>query len=167
MNSSDRSFIASGIDWLRSRTTVTVARDAKIEAMPDRYTRIGDIQEPPDLAATNLEAGLNMALAIMPQDTTNRIVLVSDGTWISPIPAFLMSRRSIGGLSLLKSWATFAIRCLVILMLAVALARPVWEKRGEGLTVTVVLDRSQSIPLAMKDLSLEFLRDATDTPPRS
>ncbi len=78
------------------------------------------------------------------------------------IPAFLMSRRSIGGLTLLKSWVTFAIRCVVILMLAVALARPVWEKRGEGLTVTVVLDRSQSIPLAMKDLSLEYLRDATE-----
>ena len=78
------------------------------------------------------------------------------------IPVFLLSRRSIGGVTLLKAWATFAIRCVVMLMLTIALARPVWEKRGEGLTVTVVLDRSQSIPLAMKDLSLDFLRDVTE-----
>ena len=78
------------------------------------------------------------------------------------IPVFLLSRRSIGGVTLLKAWATFAIRCVVMLMLTIALARPVWEKRGEGLTVTVVLDRSQSIPLAMKDLSLQYLRDATE-----
>ena len=78
------------------------------------------------------------------------------------IPAFLMSRRSIGGLSQLKSYGTFAIRCLVIALLTVALARPVWEKRGEGLTVTLILDRSQSIPLAMKNYSLDFLRRATE-----
>ncbi len=78
------------------------------------------------------------------------------------IPAFVMSRRSIGGLSQLKSYGTFAIRCLVIALLTVALARPVWEKRGEGLTVTLILDRSQSIPLAMKNYSLDFLRRATE-----
>ncbi len=78
------------------------------------------------------------------------------------IPAFLMSRRSIGGLSQLKSYGTFAIRCLVIALLSVALARPVWEKRGEGLTVTLILDRSQSIPLAMKNYSYEFFRQATE-----
>ncbi|MHC4100425.1 MAG: VWA domain-containing protein [Planctomycetota bacterium] len=78
------------------------------------------------------------------------------------VPALFMARRSVGGLSRLKVWATFAVRAVVILMLAAALARPVWEKRGEGLTVTVVLDRSQSIPLAMKQYSLDYLQQAAE-----
>ncbi len=78
------------------------------------------------------------------------------------VPAFLLARRSIGGLSRLKSYLTFGVRSLVIIMLATALARPVWEKRGEGLCVTVVLDRSQSIPPAMKNYSLQFLRRASE-----
>ncbi len=73
------------------------------------------------------------------------------------VPAFLLARRSIGGLSRLKSYSTFALRALVITMLSVALARPVWEKTGKGLCVNVVLDRSASIPLAMKEYALDFL----------
>jgi uncharacterized membrane protein len=73
-----------------------------------------------------------------------------------------MARRSVGGLSRLKVWATFAVRAVVILMLAAALARPVWEKRGEGLTVTVVLDRSRSIPLALKQYALDYLQRAVE-----
>jgi uncharacterized membrane protein len=76
------------------------------------------------------------------------------------VPTYLLARRSIGGLSRAKTLVTFAVRAVVILLLAAALARPVWEKRGEGLTVTVILDRSQSIPLAMKEYSLKFLRQA-------
>ncbi|MCH7891019.1 MAG: VWA domain-containing protein, partial [Gemmatimonadetes bacterium] len=38
------------------------------------------------------------------------------------------------------------------------------EKRGEGLTVTVILDRSQSIPLGLQSSSLDFLRRAVETP---
>ena len=76
------------------------------------------------------------------------------------VPVLFMARRSVGGLSRLKVWATFAVRAVVIAMLSAALARPVWEKRGEGLTVTVVLDRSQSIPLALRKYSLDFLREA-------
>ncbi|MHC4968119.1 MAG: VWA domain-containing protein [Planctomycetota bacterium] len=78
------------------------------------------------------------------------------------IPALFMARRSVGGLSRFKVWATFAVRAVVILMLAAALARPVWEKRGEGLTVTVVLDRSQSIPLALKQYARDYLSRAAE-----
>jgi uncharacterized membrane protein len=76
------------------------------------------------------------------------------------VPVFLMARRSIGGQSRLKSTVTFALRVIVILLLSVALAEPVWEQRGEGLTVTVILDRSQSVPLPLKRSAVEFLADA-------
>jgi uncharacterized membrane protein len=78
------------------------------------------------------------------------------------VPAFLLARRSIGGLSRIKSYATFALRAVVITMLSVALARPVWEKTGKGLCVNVILDRSASIPLAMKEYAVSFLARAAE-----
>lgn len=78
------------------------------------------------------------------------------------IPAYFMARRSIGGLSRTKATVTFALRVIVILLLATALTHPVWEKRGEGLTVTLLLDRSQSIPLPLKASSLAFLQKAVE-----
>ncbi len=76
------------------------------------------------------------------------------------VPVFLIGRRSIGGLSRLKATLVFALRSLVIVMLAVALAEPVWARRGEGVTVTLLLDRSNSVPHPLKRSSAEFLRRA-------
>ncbi len=59
-------------------------------------------------------------------------------------------------------WITFSLRAVVILLLAAALARPVWARRGEGLTVTVILDRSESIPLALKESAAKFLGRAAE-----
>ncbi|MHC4991432.1 MAG: VWA domain-containing protein, partial [Planctomycetota bacterium] len=78
------------------------------------------------------------------------------------IPCFLMALRSIGGLSRAKTVVTFTIRSLVILLLTMALANPSWEKRGEGVTVTVLLDRSQSVPYRLKKESLEFIKAASE-----
>lgn len=83
------------------------------------------------------------------------------------IPVFFISRRSIGGLSRTKAYVTFAIRCLLIALLAIALAEPIWVKRGEGLTVIVLLDRSQSIPLPIKKGALDFLRQAAEQKDRA
>ena len=47
------------------------------------------------------------------------------------IPAYLMARRSIGGLSRTKAYVTLALRAAVIVLMTAALARPVWEKRGQ------------------------------------
>ncbi len=76
------------------------------------------------------------------------------------IPVFWMARRSIGGLGRWKSTAVFALRSIVTLLLATALAKPSWEKKGEGLTVTLLIDRSQSIPLPLKTSSVTFLQKA-------
>ena len=76
------------------------------------------------------------------------------------VPIFWMARRSIGGMGRWKSTAVFALRTIVILLLATALAKPSWEKKGEGLTVTLIVDRSQSIPLPLATSSLTFLQKA-------
>ena len=78
------------------------------------------------------------------------------------VPTYLFARRSVGGLSRTKAYLTFALRAVVLLLLTAALARPTWEKRGKGLTVTIILDRSQSIPLAMKQYALRFLSEAAE-----
>ena len=76
------------------------------------------------------------------------------------VPAFVLSRRSIGGQSRTKAGVTFALRALVITALVAALAHPSWEKRGRGLTVTILLDRSQSIPPPLKRSALDFVQRA-------
>jgi len=82
------------------------------------------------------------------------------------VPAFLIARRSIGGLSPTKAYVAFALRSILIALLSIALAGPVWEKRGEGLTVTILLDRSQSIPLQLKRRAHEFLTSAAEADQR-
>ena len=56
--------------------------------------------------------------------------------------------------------ATIA-RCFVIICLAVAISRPVWNRIGEGLTLVVLLDRSQSIPRVLQDQTIDSLADWT------
>lgn len=76
------------------------------------------------------------------------------------VPVFLLALRSIGGLSRAKAVATFTFRSIVIILLALALSNPSWVKKGEGVTVTILLDRSQSIPLPLKDEAVNFLKKA-------
>ena len=53
-------------------------------------------------------------------------------------------------------------RCLLLVMLAVALARPIWARTGSGVTVVAVLDRSRSIPRSVQDRAVDLLRRWTD-----
>lgn len=78
------------------------------------------------------------------------------------VPVFLLGRRSIGGLSRTKATVVFAFRCLVIIALAVALAEPIWARRGEGVTVTFLLDRSQSIPMRDKRMTAQDMRQVAN-----
>ncbi len=78
------------------------------------------------------------------------------------VPVLLIAIRSIGGLSRTKAFVTFAFRTLLIVLLAMALARPSWQKQGKGVTVTILLDRSQSVPWAKKTEAVEFLAKAAE-----
>lgn len=53
--------------------------------------------------------------------------------------------------------AATVARCVVVLLLAVAIARPVWNRTGSGLTLVALLDRSQSIPRTMQDRTIDVL----------
>lgn len=76
------------------------------------------------------------------------------------IPIWFIGRLSAGAQSRIKATFVFALRVIVILLLTVALTHPTWVRRGEGLTVTTILDRSFSIPLSLKDQALAYLQEA-------
>ncbi|MCA9295818.1 MAG: response regulator, partial [Phycisphaerales bacterium] len=78
------------------------------------------------------------------------------------VPVVLIARRSIGGLGPTKTYLSLAFRCIIILLLTFSLAEPHLVKRGEGVTTTVILDRSQSVPLALKADAVHFLRQAAE-----
>lgn len=58
---------------------VTVARDGFVESLADRRVSRVDAQHPGDRSATDLAAGVRLALATLPEDAAGRVLLVSDG----------------------------------------------------------------------------------------
>lgn len=58
---------------------VTVARNASISALPSVVPQVSTLGHAGDLQATDLSAGIRVAIATRPADTTARILLVSDG----------------------------------------------------------------------------------------
>ncbi len=58
---------------------VTVAREAYVQALPNRLLESLERQQTGPADATNLAAGLRLAVAVAPDDAASRILLVSDG----------------------------------------------------------------------------------------
>jgi hypothetical protein len=77
------------------------------------------------------------------------------------VPVLMMALTSRGALSRGKLWLSTALRILVVILITVALAQPSWRQPGQGVTATLIIDRSQSIPLALKKQVLESLENAT------
>lgn len=69
------------------------------------------------------------------------------------IPVVWLARMSWSAVSPAKAWGSLALRVLVVLLLAAALSQPTLVKRGEGLTLLVLADRSDSIPLPLRQRS--------------
>jgi len=80
--------------------------------------------------------------------------------WLILVPVLvvltvLLARRSLSGLGSATRWIALTVRVLVILLLAGALAEPQWRKESKDVSVTVIVDASESVPAAMqKDISL-------------
>jgi uncharacterized membrane protein len=78
------------------------------------------------------------------------------------VPVVLLARHSWRTVSTAKAWGSLTLRVLVVLLLTGALSQPTLVKRGEGLTLMVVADRSQSIPLPLRQRSETWLKSITD-----
>lgn len=73
------------------------------------------------------------------------------------IPTALLARRGAAGQGRARLLSSVAIRSLLLLLLAVALARPSLVERGESLTLMVVADVSRSIPRELRRDGERFL----------
>ena len=74
--------------------------------------------------------------------------------------AFWWGLRCLRTLSTARRWTALILRCLVIILLALLLARPSLTETNEQLTLLAVVDRSQSIPESLRQSSLEYLDQA-------
>lgn len=87
--------------------------------------------------------------------------------WLLLIPilggiAFLMGIRSLAGLSPATKWAALAARILVIAIFAAAVAEPQWRNESKDVSVTVVLDASESVPSQLQNDVKLYVEAAAD-----
>ena len=81
------------------------------------------------------------------------------------LPMLYFARRNLATLGPVRRYLAPALRVLVTVLLAVILARPVLTEKSEQLTVITVLDRSDSIPLDLREKSLTYLETALQAMP--
>ncbi len=76
------------------------------------------------------------------------------------VPIVWLALRNLNSLSPLRRWCAIILRCIVVLLLVVLLARPNLTRKSKNLTVLIVLDKSQSISQELQEQSLEYLSQA-------
>ena len=60
-----------------------------------------------------------------------------------------------------RAIASTVTRCLVVILLAVAIARPVWTKTGKGVSLITILDQSNSVPRDIQEQAVLTLQTWT------
>ncbi|MCA9217079.1 MAG: VWA domain-containing protein, partial [Planctomycetales bacterium] len=77
------------------------------------------------------------------------------------LPAvWIFSSRTLSGLGSVRKWFAIAFRSLVILGLILALAEMQFLRKSDRMTVIYVLDQSASIPKDLRDLMVEYVKEA-------
>lgn len=91
--------------------------------------------------------------------------------WLVLIPvlcglAVLMALgKSLSGLGSVTRWVALAVRLLVIVLLAGAMAEPSWRKESRKVAVIVVSDMSQSVPAQLQEDLKVYAKAARDHNP--
>ena len=94
------------------------------------------------------EAALGEAFAELARMT--RSVQCTRPIWLALLAfvpwVVVVARRSLSGLGTTRKWVAIGARCIIVALLACALAEPRVNRPSENITVLFLLDRSQSIP---------------------
>lgn len=85
--------------------------------------------------------------------------------WLLLIPllvpiTWLIARQSLSGLESTARWVALGVRWIVIIMVAVALARPHWRDEAEDVAVVLLADVSRSMPTGAAQSVKSFLAEA-------
>ena len=78
------------------------------------------------------------------------------------VPIVWLALRSLAALSPGRRTAAILLRGIIVTLLVGILARPMFARKNEQLCLVAVRDRSQSVPVALVDESLEFLDEALE-----
>lgn len=72
-----------------------------------------------------------------------------------------IGRQSLSGMGTTARRVALGVRLVVILLIAAALARPSWRREAENVNVTVILDKSESVPKDLQRSAESWLREAS------
>ena len=76
------------------------------------------------------------------------------------VPVIWLARRNLTALGSVRQVLATVLRCIVVLILIILLARPMVTRKSRRLTLITVIDRSQSIPTGLQQASLDYLSGA-------
>ena len=87
---------------------------------------------------------------------------------LAVIPLLLvLALRSLAGLGPIRRALAIAIRCIVVLLIVVALAGALRTQRIDDLTVLFLVDRSKSIPPDLQRAELDYITRASKDKPHT
>ncbi|MFI4883299.1 MAG: VWA domain-containing protein [Phycisphaerales bacterium JB064] len=76
--------------------------------------------------------------------------------------AVLIGRKSLSGMATASRRVALVVRLLVLALLVAALARPSTRDAAEDVAVTVVVDRSRSVPTTVQERARQFVRESAE-----
>jgi len=82
------------------------------------------------------------------------------------VPVVWLGRRSMSGLGRWRQRIAIGLRALVLAILIMLLAGPVYARKFKRLSVVTIIDRSQSVPEGLKASALKYVEQAAATRPK-
>ncbi len=140
---------------------VTFAKNAEIASKPDVMSKINIMSHADDFTASDLSAGVRMAMALMPRDTRNRIVLLSDGNETSGniVEAAMLARSAGVAIDVVPLQVSVANDTLVE-----SLRAPTRARRGQSIDAKMIIRAQKPIDGRIR---FEIDGEAVDLDPKN
>ena len=140
---------------------VTFAKNAEIANKPDALSKINIMSHADDSTASDLSAGVRMAMALMPRDTRNRIVLLSDGNETSGniVEAAMLARSAGVAIDVVPLQVSVANDTMVE-----SLRAPTRARRGQSIDAKMIIRAQKPIDGRIR---FEIDGEAVDLDPKN
>ena len=140
---------------------VTFAKNAEIANKPDALSKINIMSHADDSTASDLSAGVRMAMALMPRDTRNRIVLLSDGNETSGniVEAAMLARSAGVAIDVVPLQVSLSNDIMVE-----SLRAPTRARRGQSVDAKMIIRAQKPID---GQIRFEIDGEAVDLDPKN